>query len=114
MQAPASRTVQPVRVIASTGDVSGAEGLLKPGGARTVLRRPRPAAAPRWPEGTVAEASSAHAGNNGNDGQPRTYDAKNAIDGDPGTFWNDDTIGVFPDTLTITVPHGPGRCPASR
>lgn len=104
VQAPASRTVQPVRVIASTGDVSGAEGLLKPGGARTVLRRPRPAAAPRWPEGTVAEASSAHAGNNGNDGQPRTYDAKNAIDGDPGTFWNDDTIGVFPDTLTITVP----------
>ncbi|MET7745701.1 alpha-L-rhamnosidase C-terminal domain-containing protein [Streptomyces sp. NPDC005385] len=104
VQAPASRTVQPVRVIASTGDVTGAEGLLKAGGARAVLRRPQPSPAPRWPEGTVAEASSAHAGNNGNDGQPRTYDAKNAIDGDPGTFWNDDTIGAFPDTLTITVP----------
>lgn len=104
VQAPASRAVQPVRVIASTGDVVGPEGLLQPGGPRTVLRRPRPAPAPRWPEGTVAEASSAHAGNNGNDGQPRTYDAKNAIDGDPGTFWNDDTLGVFPDTLTITLP----------
>ncbi|MFE9809759.1 alpha-L-rhamnosidase C-terminal domain-containing protein [Streptomyces sp. NPDC005227] len=104
VQAPASRTVQPVRVLASTGDVTGTEGLLKPGGARTVLRRPQPSPAPRWPEGTVAEASSAHAGNNGNDGQPRTYDAKNAIDGDPGTFWNDDTLGAFPDTLTITVP----------
>ncbi|MFF0190581.1 alpha-L-rhamnosidase C-terminal domain-containing protein [Streptomyces sp. NPDC005244] len=104
VQAPASRTVQPVRVIASTGDVTRAEGLLKPGGAKAVLRRPQPSPAPRWPEDTVAEASSAHAGNNGNDGQPRTYDAKNAIDGDPGTFWNDDTIGAFPDTLTITVP----------
>lgn len=52
----------------------------------------------------MAEASSAHAGNNGNDGQPRTYDAKNAIDGDPESFWNDDTLGTFPDTLTITLP----------
>ncbi|MEU0430118.1 alpha-L-rhamnosidase C-terminal domain-containing protein [Streptomyces sp. NPDC006290] len=104
VQAPASRAVQPVRVIASTGDVGSPEGLLRPGGPRTVLRRPRPAPAPRWPDGTTAEASSAHAGNNGNDGQPRTYDAKNAIDGDPGTFWNDDTLGVFPDTLTITLP----------
>ncbi|MER5472009.1 alpha-L-rhamnosidase C-terminal domain-containing protein [Streptomyces sp. NPDC002685] len=93
-----------MRIIASTGDVHSPEGLLKPGGPRTVLRRPRPAAAPRWPEGTVAEASSAHAGNNGNDGQPRTYDAGNAIDGDPGSFWNDDTLGAFPDTLTITLP----------
>jgi hypothetical protein len=104
VQAPASRAVQPVRVVAAGGDVGSPDGLLRPGGPRTVLRRPRPAAAPRWPDGTVAEASSAHAGNNGNDGQPRTYDAKNAIDGDPGTFWNDDTLGVFPDTLTITLP----------
>ncbi|WP_405874503.1 alpha-L-rhamnosidase C-terminal domain-containing protein [Streptomyces sp. NBC_00005] len=103
VQAPASRTVRPVRVLAPTGDVRTPEGLLKPGGSRTVLRRPQPAPAPRWPEGTVAEASSAHAGNNGNDGQPRTYDAANAIDGNPDTFWNDDTLGVFPDTLTVTV-----------
>ncbi|MET9889026.1 alpha-L-rhamnosidase C-terminal domain-containing protein [Streptomyces sp. NPDC006465] len=104
VQAPASRAVRPVRVIDSTGDVRSPEGLLKSGGPRTVLRRPEPTPAPRWPEGTVAEASSAHAGNNGNDGQPRTYDAKNAIDGDPESFWNDDTLGTFPDTLTITLP----------
>ncbi|MDW6064212.1 discoidin domain-containing protein [Streptomyces sp. FXJ1.4098] len=69
-----------------------------------MLRREKPAVPPRWPEGTVAEASSAHAGNSGNDGQPRTYDAGNAIDGDPDTFWNDDTIAAGPDTLTITLP----------
>ncbi|WP_428934296.1 alpha-L-rhamnosidase C-terminal domain-containing protein [Streptomyces sp. ACT015] len=104
VQAPGSRTVRPVRVLGSTGEVRRPEALLKPGGARTVLRRPRPDAAPRWPEGTVAEASSAHPGNNGNDGTPRTYDAGNAIDGDPDTFWNDDTQGEFPDTLTVTLP----------
>ena len=105
VQGPASRTVRPERVLASTGDVRKPEALLKPGGARTVLRRPQPAPAPRWPQGTVAEASSTHAGNNGNDGRPRTYDAANAIDGDPDTFWNDDTIAAFPDTLTITTPQ---------
>ncbi|MGW3815927.1 alpha-L-rhamnosidase-related protein [Streptomyces sp. NPDC005046] len=104
VQAPASRAVRPVRVLGSTGDVRKPEGLLKSGGPRTVLRRPEPVPAPRWPEGTVAEASSAHAGNNGNDGQPRTYDARNAVDGDPGSFWNDDTLGASPDTLTITLP----------
>ncbi|MGW1563572.1 alpha-L-rhamnosidase-related protein [Streptomyces sp. NPDC002144] len=105
VQGPASRTVRPERVLASAGDVRKPEALLKPGGARTVLRRPQPAPAPRWPEGTRASASSTHAGNNGNDGQPRTYDAANAIDGNPDTFWNDDTIAAFPDTLTITLPQ---------
>ncbi len=105
MQGPSSRTVRPVRIVTTTGDVKNADGLLKPGGARSVLRRPQPAAAPAWPAGTTAEASSAHAGNNGNDGQPRTYDASNAIDGNPDTFWNDDTLGVFPDVLTITAPQ---------
>ena len=105
VQAPSSRTVRPVRIVTTSGEVDNAEALLKPGGAATVLRRPRPAAAPRWPDGTTAEASSAHAGNNGNDGQPRTYDAANAIDGNPDTFWNDDTIGAFPDTLTILLPQ---------
>ncbi|MGY6023527.1 alpha-L-rhamnosidase-related protein [Streptomyces spinosirectus] len=103
VQGPASRTVRPERVLGSTGDVSAPEALLKPGGARTVLRRPRPTPAPRWPEGTTAEASTTHAGNNGNDGRPRTYDATNAIDGDPDTFWNDDTLAAFPDVLTITM-----------
>ncbi|MBO4255716.1 alpha-L-rhamnosidase-related protein [Streptomyces griseorubiginosus] len=105
VQGPASRAVRPERVLASAGDVRKPEALLKPGGARTVLRRPRPAPAPRWPEGTQASASSTHAGNNGNDGQPRTYDAANAIDGNPDTFWNDDTIAAFPDTLTVTLPQ---------
>ncbi|MER6208685.1 alpha-L-rhamnosidase C-terminal domain-containing protein [Streptomyces sp. NPDC001642] len=105
VQGPSSRTVRPVRIVTTTGDVKNADGLLKPGGARSVLRRPQPAAAPAWPAGTTAEASSAHAGNNGNDGQPRTYDASNAIDGNPDTFWNDDTLGVFPDILTITAPQ---------
>ncbi|MEV0210228.1 alpha-L-rhamnosidase C-terminal domain-containing protein [Streptomyces sp. NPDC050788] len=104
VQGPASRTVRPVRVLGSTGDVRNPQALLKPGGAATTLRRPQPSPAPRWPEGTTAEASSTHAGNNGNDGQPRTYDAANAIDGNPDTFWNDDTLAAFPDVLTITMP----------
>ncbi|MBP0458569.1 alpha-L-rhamnosidase-related protein [Streptomyces montanisoli] len=106
VQGPSSRTVRPARVLpdATTGDVRDADALLKPGGRPAVLTRPRPAAPPAWPDGTTAEASSAHAPNGGNDGNPRTYDAKNAIDGDPDTFWNDDTQGAYPDTLTITLP----------
>ena len=56
-----------------------------------------------WPQGSTAAASSAHAPNVFN-GQTRTYDAANAVDGDLATFWNDDTSGQFPDTLTITAP----------
>jgi alpha-L-rhamnosidase len=56
-----------------------------------------------WPAGTVASASSEHAPNIYN-GQTRTYYASNAIDGDLATFWNDDTAGQFPDTLTVTAP----------
>lgn len=104
VQGPSQRTVRPVRIVRSAGDVSAPEALLAPGGGVTVLRRPQPPAAPRWPQGTTAEASSTHAGNDGSDGRPRTYDADNAIDGDPGTFWNDDTERAFPDTLTITLP----------
>ncbi|MYS19563.1 F5/8 type C domain-containing protein, partial [Streptomyces sp. DvalAA-14] len=54
-------------------------------------------------DGTTATASSAHAPNLGDNNQPRTYDAANAIDGDTDTFWNDDTIAAYPDTLTITT-----------
>jgi hypothetical protein len=105
VQGPAQRTVRPVKVFGATGDVARPDALLKPGGQVTVLRRPEPAAPPRWPDGTTAQASSSHAGNGGNDGNPRTYDAKNAIDGDPGTFWNDDTQGAYPDVLTVTTPE---------
>jgi alpha-L-rhamnosidase len=66
----------------------------------------------RWPAGTTASASSEHAPNVV-DGATRTYLAANAIDGDSATFWNDDTQGQYPDTLTITAPsavalHGVG------
>jgi hypothetical protein len=56
-----------------------------------------------WPAGTTATASTFHAPNVYN-GQTRTYDPGNAIDGDLITFWNDDTAGAFPDTLTVTAP----------
>jgi hypothetical protein len=56
-----------------------------------------------WPQGTAAAASSFHAPNVF-EGQQRTYDPANAVDGDPATFWNDDTPGAFPDTLTVTAP----------
>ncbi len=104
VRGPADRTVRPVAVTRTEGQVASPAALLAPGGAATVLTRPQPAAPPRWPAGTTAAASSSHAPNDGNDGQPRTYDAANAIDGDPGTFWNDDTIAAYPDTLTVTAP----------
>jgi hypothetical protein len=56
-----------------------------------------------WPAGTTAVASSFHAPNV-YEGQTRTYDPSNAVDDDLGTFWNDDTSGQFPDTLTVTSP----------
>ncbi len=56
-----------------------------------------------WPRGTTATASSEHAPNVV-DGRTRTYTAGNAIDGNPATFWNDDTPSAFPDTLTVTAP----------
>ena len=56
-----------------------------------------------WASGTTAAASSEHAPNVV-DGATRTYVASNAIDGNLATFWNDDTPGQFPDTLTVTTP----------
>jgi hypothetical protein len=56
-----------------------------------------------WPQGTSATASSYHAPNTYN-GAVRTYDPSNALDGDLATFWNDDTSGAYPDTLTVTAP----------
>ena len=103
VQGPASSTVRPTAIQKTSGQVTGADGLLQPGGGVAVLTRPQTPAPPRWPDGTTATASSAHAPNNGNDGQPRTYDAANAVDGDPDTFWNDDTIAAYPDVLTITT-----------
>jgi hypothetical protein len=34
----------------------------------------------------------------------RAVQASNAIDHDLATFWNDDTDGRYPDTLTVTAP----------
>jgi len=56
-----------------------------------------------WATGTTASASSSHAPNVVN-GATRTYYAANAVDGNPSTFWNDDTFGQYPDTLTIAAP----------
>jgi alpha-L-rhamnosidase len=55
-----------------------------------------------WPSGTTAAASSFHAPNTVN-GEVRTYDPANAIDGKLPTFWNDDTDSTYPDTLTVTA-----------
>ena len=99
--APSSRHVQPVRVLATTGAVTHADGVLGRGVA--TLSRPAPAKRPSWAAGTTATASSFHAGNNGNDGQPRTYVPGNAVDGTIDTFWNDDTLGAYPDVLTIAT-----------
>ena len=104
VQGPATPTVRPTGIQKSVGDVTAPDALLKPGGGVTTLTRPEPTPPPRWPDGTTATASSAHAPNNGNDGKPRTYDASNAIDGNTDTFWNDDTIDAYPDVLTITTP----------
>jgi hypothetical protein len=100
--APSSRHVQPVRVLATTGDVRNPGGALGRGAA-TLTRQP-PVPRPAWAAGVTATASSFHAGNNGNDGQPRTYEPGNAVDGVADTFWNDDTLAVYPDVLTVDAP----------
>lgn len=102
--APSSRDVQPVRVIATTGDVTNPDGTLGHGTA-TTLSRPQPPAPPSWPSGTSATASSYHAPNNGDNGQPRTYVPQNAIDGNTDTFWNDATPATYPAVLTVTAPQ---------
>lgn len=52
-----------------------------------------------WPDGTIATASSTYPPQGG-----VTYYPQNAIDGNPSTFWNDDTPDAYPDWLTITSP----------
>jgi alpha-L-rhamnosidase-like protein/F5/8 type C domain-containing protein len=101
---PKSRIVAPIGISSTTGDVSQPAALLKPGGAVTVLSRPKPPAPPFWPAGTTATASSFHDPNNGNNGTLTTYDPSNAIDGDPTTFWNDANPNTYPAVLTITSP----------
>jgi alpha-L-rhamnosidase len=71
----------------------------------------------RWPAGSSVAASSEHAPNTV-DGQVRTYLATNAIDENLRTFWNDDTDGAWPDSLTLTLPtatalHGIGFASSS-
>ena len=102
VQAPSSRSVQPVSVVATSGNVSHASGALGKGTA--VLTRPAPAAKPAWPSGTTATASSYHDGNQGNDGKPRTYVPGNAVDGNTDTFWNDANAATYPAWLQITSP----------
>src|ERR1700742_4800865 len=100
--APQSRVVAPAAILHASDGVTNASGLLAPGGGAAHLQSSIDGSL-TWPAGTTAVASSFHAPNT-NNGQPRTYDPKNAVDGNPSTFWNDDTIGAYPDTLTISAP----------
>lgn len=104
VRGPSNKIVYPARVLSNytIGNVTNPEGLLQPHGS-TVLSRAAPPTPPLWPTGTVANASSVHPPNSG-DGQARTYDASNAIDGNVSTFWNDNTLAEYPDTLTIIAP----------
>jgi hypothetical protein len=100
--APHSRTVTPVRVLSSSGNVTDPQAVLH--GGVTTLTRQAPPAKPSWPAGTSATASSYHDPNNGNNGQPRTYVPGNAVDGNTDTFWNDANPDTYPAVLTITAP----------
>ncbi|KZV86537.1 alpha-L-rhamnosidase [Exidia glandulosa HHB12029] len=49
-----------------------------------------------WPAQTTASGSTTH--------PPATessYEASNAVDGNPATFWNDNTENEYPDVLTV-------------
>lgn len=106
VRGPSSNIVTPTGIVTNytAGNVTNPEGFLQAGGS-TILSRSQPSTStpPSWPSGTVANASSFHAPNSG-DGQDRTYDPSNAIDGDASTFWNDDTLAAYPDILTIIAP----------
>jgi hypothetical protein len=97
--APSSRDVRPVRILSTTGDVTNPQGLLGHGVTTFTATPP-----PTWPTGTSATASSYHAPNDGDNGQPRTYVPDNAIDDNPDTFWNDANPSTYPAWLQITSP----------
>lgn len=97
--APRSRDVRPASVLSTAGDVTNPGGLLGHG-VTTLTATPPPA----WPAGTSATASSYHAPNGGDNGQPRTYVPGNAIDGNTDTFWNDASPDTYPAWLQITSP----------
>jgi hypothetical protein len=109
-----SDTVVNVVVTPPAGTSGGAVlvGITASGGGQSATTTASLLVFGTWPAGTTAVASSFHAANVYN-GQTRTYAPGNAIDGNLATFWNDDTSGSFPDTLTITAPavtalHGVG------
>lgn len=83
---PSSRTVLPKAILRTSADgVVNANALL--GKSTDPARLTTASGQAKWPDGTTAVASSTHAPNNGNGDGPRTYDAKNAIDGAPGRLW---------------------------
>lgn len=92
---PNSRNITPLSI---TGNTSA--GVSFPNGGTTPFRLTQPSVVGslNWPPGTIASASSTHAPN------PTTYYPSNAIDGNPATWWNDDTENVAPDVLTVTSP----------
>ncbi len=117
--APSGWTVTPARFSIDTRNGPGSTVVNvgvepppdAPGGTETIAIKTEGAAATTapllvfgaWAAGTTASASSFHTPNIFN-GQQRTYDPGNAVDADLSTFWNDDTPGAFPDTLTVTAP----------
>jgi hypothetical protein len=105
---PRSGPVNTVVKVSVTAPSSGSGGpriipLTATAGTATASTSAQVIAFGKWQAGTTASASSYHAPNTYN-GAVRTYDPGNAIDGNLATFWNDDTPGAFPDTLTITAP----------
>jgi hypothetical protein len=108
-------TVVDVTVTPPANDANGGQEAIRleaSGGGRQAGTTAQLLSFGSWPAGTTAAASSTHAPNTYN-GQVRTYDASNAVDGDLATFWNNADSGEFPDTLTVTAPsavtlHGVG------
>jgi Bacterial alpha-L-rhamnosidase 6 hairpin glycosidase domain len=100
-----SNTVVNIAVKPPAGTSGGADSvaITASGGGRSASTTAPVLVFGTWPTGTSAVASSFHAPNIFN-GQTRTYDPGNAIDADLATFWNDDTGGAFPDSLTVTTP----------
>ena len=104
IRGPKTNIVHPAGIVTNltAGNVTDPTGFLHPHRS-TILSQVQAPTPPTWPAGTVANASSYHSPNSG-DGQLRTYDPQNAIDGNVTTFWNDNTLAQYPDILTIITP----------
>lgn len=107
VEAPSSRHVTPVAVVSATSNVSNPQALLHPGsGETTTLTRTLvgldDSGPDGWPVGTVATASSYHAGTS-NSGH--SFVPSNALgEGGPAAYWNNATAGSTHSWLEVTTP----------